>query len=158
MKYYLVLVAVGILMLVGGCMGTTSQYLLTSEYTNANTGQVERIDIPVSQYVYEQTGVGDNFQTTVHTAIFGMRVPITDHTKSAYLELLDTVPLVGFCIFASPLIAVIYQALKKGKFPGIVLFFAILMLAIGIFIISTTAPEFTTMGTIIDKTFVITSY
>lgn len=156
MSKVLLLVGICVLLLLGGC-GVSSQYILTSEYTNPNTGGTERIDIPVSQYTYEQTDVGDNYGVTIKTLVLGVRIPITDRTSSSRIALIETIPSVMIMVILVPLGWVAYQTYKKRT-----KWWSLIVMAVGALgglwlCLSGIAPEFTTTGIIIDKTFQIIS-
>jgi len=144
-----------IILLATSCVSTYSQYLLTVEYNNPNSEAIERINIPVSQYSYENRDVGENYEVTIKTVILGIRVPVTDQGSSSNLALLDTMSTVFPLMLL--LGAILYPILNKRK--GFLDFAIPIIIAIGasVFLISTTAPDFSTVGTIVDKTFQIVS-
>ena len=151
----LLFVFVFFLFLFAGC-ASYSQYVLTSEYVNPQTGQVEQIGIPVSQYQYEQTSVGEDYTVKIRTAILGVRVPITNQTMMSSIALLDTLPIALLFFACGFLLYSIYGfAQKRSGFFGIV--FSVAILGAVLLVNSTASPEFTVTSTIIDKTFRIVS-
>lgn len=151
MKRLIIALAILILMLsLSSCV--SNHYLVEVQYINANTGKLETIDVPMSQYHYDNTNVGDSLEVTIKTIILGIRVPITDRTSSGGLALAEVAPIM------IPLLALFFTvlpALNDNKQKGWLLKVIIpltITFGIAIFFISTTAPEFTVIGQVIDKT------
>ena len=155
MKFGLLIALMGVLFLVG-CT-TTSAYLLTGEYINPKTATTDQIIIPVSQYEYDSTVVGSQYPVTVHTSLMGIKKAVGKESLNGTF-MAEQVPLV---IVVGGIWFGIVSAWKNRRgwagLPG-VLIVPLLMLVIGVFLIGTTQPEFTTTATIIDKTFQIMSY
>ena len=157
MRILAAIVLLTLILLSVGCAGVSSQYLLYTEYVSPNTGRVEVVEVPVSQYVYEQTNVGDTSTVTIHTTILGLKVPITRETSTSMIAILDTIPSVfGPLLIAIPLGYLVFSLLKRRS-----LITPLVMLVVGVgvsgFMYSTLYPEFTTLGIVVDKTFRIAS-
>ncbi len=131
-----------------GC--ATTQYVLTGQYTNPNTGDAEQIDIPVSQYEYDNIDVTDEYQLKIHTIILGIRYPITKHTNTTSFAFGDSLPIIIMAIPFYCLISTLVSKERKDKweYTLIVLTFSMLSVALA----STTAPDFDVIATIVDKT------
>jgi hypothetical protein len=137
-------------LLLSGCTGVRSSYILTIQYTNSNTNGVERVDVPVTQYEYDTAAINSAYTLSIHTTIFGVRVPYTPSTQTrlAYIEVLPGI------LLASPVVVVILGVVRKTKWKYIIIS-TVLSLAIVIGMISTTAAPFDTTGTVVNKDFII---
>jgi len=155
MKRLLLLAGICVLLLFSGC-GVSSQYILTSEYINPNTNQVERIDIPVSQYVYDQTDVGVKYDVAVKTLIMGIRVPVTEQGNSR-VALAETIPIMILVVPLGMFCWAIYQAIENRPKWWRQFMVSVGMLGAALLILSTNVPDFLATGIIVDKTFQIFS-
>ena len=142
-----------LLLLLGVGCASSSAYLLTAEYYNPNVDKVERTQVGVSQYVYEGTDVGDEYSFSIKTSLLGIRFQVTEYSPTGQLAFLDILPIVF------PIVIIVGSLLwpilvgRGTKTEHVITGVIGVMLAV--FIVSTTAPEFATIGTIVDKTFVI---
>ena len=146
-----------------GCVNSVSSaYILTMEYTNPKTSNVETIDIPVSQYGYEQAKVGDDYNVPIHTVVLGVRIPMTRSTSSAagYVSY-----IVSLMIILALLVTIFLvwkeDSLNRQNTVMSKTISTLIILVIGVgFFLACIAPlqsDFTATGHIIDKTFQIVS-
>lgn len=154
-RYIVVLYFILILFL-SGCT-TTSQYLLTAQYDNPDSGREEIITIPVSQYIYDTTNVGDSLDISIRTVVFGIRIPITRQTNLTMLSLLDAITPMCIAIPGIMLAYSIWCFIKKDKYRWGTIIGSLVTTSFYLYAISLQYPEFSTIGVIIDKTFQITS-
>lgn len=151
----ILILSILITLTITGCRGISSQYILTCEYSNPNTNNPESIEVPVSQYEYERTKVGTDYTVTIHTAILGIRTPITRQTTQSQIALLDTMPTVFPLAFLVIPLVYLYRGIKGKRKECLIPGLTMLIVALGAsyLLISTTSPEFTVVSTVVDKTF-----
>jgi hypothetical protein len=149
----LILVLCSMLFLVGCTV--SSQYIVTEEYTNPRTGGIEQIDIPVSQYQYEQIDVGDSYSIRVHPVVFGLTVPVVDGNGMG-IAMLDVLPIIFISVGLVIAMWKIPHWQKRRDFIGAIVM-VVIVLGVGALMVLTRYPEFTADGIIVDKTFQIVS-
>ncbi len=132
----------------------SSSYVLTGQYYNPNTKQEAQIDIPVTQYKYDNIKVGGTYDLKVRTTVLGITVPSSNNPK---LLMMDSFPLILTAFGIGFLILVTIQGIKNKKDIYTVIF-PIIIIVIGIFLLSTIKSEFSTTVTIVNKDFIISSY
>ena len=154
-------ILVGLVIILGGLFFTgcsiSSEYILTMEYTNPNTNTIERTDIPVSQYEYNKTNVGDPYEVKIKTAVMGVRIPLTKSLSSTRISLIDMMPIVLILVALFFVGKSIYGRLKgtEGWISSFI--FPLIVMGVVYIMISTIKPDFVAVGHIIDKTFQIVS-
>jgi hypothetical protein len=152
-KFFVLFILAFVLFAIIGCT-ISSQYLLTGEYINPKTNIIEHIEIPVSQYEYDKTNVGDTYEVRMHTILFGFKIPLNDSNPPASIAMIDMLPIVALCLVIGFTIYMIYKQ-DFISWGNIITF--ILSLGFIAFLVLTTQPDFTVTSTIIDKTFQIIS-
>jgi hypothetical protein len=157
MKFSIFLILLFIILLTGCYGGISSQYLLTMDYTNPKTDKIATINIPVSQYEYEQIAVGTPYTATIHTSLMGVTIPVNKQISLTGAYMAEQMPAIGFVLLVFMTIYMSYAAKSLGSIIRL-LIFVVVVLGVILLMISPMQPEFTTTGTIIDKTFKITSY
>jgi len=143
----LLLVILAIILL-SGC--ATTQYILTGQYTNPNTEDIENVNIYVSQHEYDNMDVGAKLQVKIHTVMLGIRVPITQHTNTGNLGMIDLLPLIVMAVPFYFLVTSIFKPHSKDRSKYII--GSLILCVLSVLIASTTAPDFNAIATIIDKT------
>lgn len=155
-KYWAMLLTLTLfaIMFLSSC--TYSQYILRLQYINPNNQETEVIDVPVSQYSYDNTDVGDFYSVDVKTSILGSKVPVTTETSTTGLQMTDILPLIIAAISIYLGAGALFSNKPRKEITvSIILSLITMMFAVGL--MATNQPEFTATGTIIDKTFQITS-
>lgn len=147
--FWLSFLFVIIIILLSGC--ATTQYILVVQYTNPNIEETEQMKIYVSQHEYDNLDVGDEYSLKVHTAILGIKIPITKYTNTSGVGMIDVAPLFLMAIPIYFLVStLLFSDKERGKWRYILVAFAIV--AFSFLLASTTAPDFDTVAIIIDKT------
>ena len=133
MKILLVAIGlIGILLLASSCV--SSAYILTNQYINPNSKLTEQITIPVSQYVYDNTKVGDNFQVTVHTMFLGVKVSITDIPNPS-IAIADTTPIFMMALSIAYIAFAIYKVfISQNKWKWYTLITPVIIIGFTIYL------------------------
>lgn len=155
MKQKIIIISIlSALFLFLGC-SVSSAYILTMEYTNPKTNRIQTIDIPVSQYEYNKTDVGASYEATIHTGPMGITIPVSNNTitRASMADMMPVIVLIAGFILT---IYGIHKAKNIGDYIGILFVF---VFTIGFYLLMTLPmqPEYTVIGTIINKDFVISS-
>jgi hypothetical protein len=122
------------------------------QFINPQNGETQQIQIPVSQNTYDNTKVGDGYSLTVHTVILGIQVPITNQ-PNAKIPMLDILPLV---LPVMGIVSLLF-ATFRSDFKAQDCILPCIVIGIGILLMTTIRPDFIAAGSIVDKTFVISS-